>query len=334
MTRRNARVRREETTTSRDTSSAESTSSITYLYTQVMHLRKSTPSARTGPRRPRTSVALGHPSPSDARVLVDSPVHRIGVDISVCDQEHSRLGDRRANLASHVPGTVKFRTGGDSPRPASFMPAADSVKFRNRQSESGWEEHGGLGRCVSVHMTAPSHTPDRPDGCTRNILPPGEGSGGFPLDAEFTELESTAMSAALDAAREGCRGANPLVGAAILTADGKIVTGHHAGAGSAHAEDDVIPTAHELDIDLSASTLFVTLEPGAHRGRTGPCTEAIIAASIPSIVFSSPDPNPLASGGGRILAEAGLRVRSGLHRDRARELNARWVETMTASRPF
>src|SRR5699024_4412727 len=305
MTRRNARVRREETTTSRDTSSAESTSSITYLYTHVMHLRQSTPSARTGPRRPRTSVALGHPSPSDARVLVDSPVHRIGVDISVCDQEHSRLGDRRANLASHVPGTVKFRTGGDSPRPASFMPAADSVKFRNRQSESGWEEHGGLGRCVSVHMTAPSHTPDRPDGCTRNILPPGEGSGGFPLDAEFTELESTAMSAALDAAREGCRGANPLVGAAILTADGKIVTGHHAGAGTAHAEVDVITTAHDLDIDLSASTLFVTLEPCSHRGRTGPCTEAIIAASIPSIVFSCLDPNPLASGGGRILAEAG-----------------------------
>lgn len=154
------------------------------------------------------------------------------------------------------------------------------------------------------------------------------------MDAEFTELESTAMSAALDAAREGCRGANPLVGAAILTADGKIVTGHHAGAGTAHAEVDVITTAHDLDIDLSASTLFVTLEPCSHRGRTGPCTEAIIAASIPSIVFSSPDPNPLASGGGRILAEAGLRVRSGLHRDRAHELNGRWVETMTASRPF
>jgi diaminohydroxyphosphoribosylaminopyrimidine deaminase/5-amino-6-(5-phosphoribosylamino)uracil reductase len=113
------------------------------------------------------------------------------------------------------------------------------------------------------------------------------------LDAEFTELESTAMSAALDAAREGCRGANPLVGAAILTVDGKIVTGHHAGAGTAHAEVDVITTAHDLDIDLSASTLFVTLEPCSHRGRTGPCTEAIIAASIPSIVFASPDPNPL-----------------------------------------
>src|SRR5699024_7764934 len=123
-------------------------------------------------------------------------------------------------------------------------------------------------------------------------------------------------------------------GAAILTVDGKIVTGHHAGAGTAHAEVDVITTAHDLDIDLSASTLFVTLEPCSHRGRTGPCTEAIIAASIPSIVVSSPDPNPLASGGRRILAEAGLRVRSGLHRDRAHELNGRWVETMTASRPF
>src|SRR5699024_4212297 len=107
-----------------------------------------------------------------------------------------------------------------------------------------------------------------------------------------------------------------------------------AGAGTAHAEVDVITTAHDLDIDLSASTLFVTLEPCSHRGRTGPCTEAIIAVSIPSIVFSSPDPNPLASGGGRILPCAGLRVRAGLHPDRAHELNGRRVKTMTASRPF
>ncbi len=176
--------------------------------------------------------------------------------------------------------------------------------------------------------------PRHPDGCTRNILPPGEGSGGFLLDAEFTELESTAMSAALDAAREGFRGANPLVGAAVLTADGQIVTGHHAGAGTAHAEVDVITTAHDLDIDLSTATLFVTLEPCSHRGRTGPCTEAIIAARIPSVVFASPDPNPRASGGGRILAEAGLQVRSGLHREDAQALNARWAQTMAELRPF
>ena len=129
--------------------------------------------------------------------------------------------------------------------------------------------------------------------------------------AEFTELESAAMTAALNAAREGFRGANPLVGAAILTNDGQIVTGHHRGAGTPHAEVDAITTAHDLDIDLSAATLFVTLEPCSHYGRTGPCTEAIRSAGIPSVIFAAPDPNPLAAGGGEILAEAGLTVRSG-----------------------
>lgn len=152
--------------------------------------------------------------------------------------------------------------------------------------------------------------------------------------AEFTDLESAAMTAALNAAREGVRGANPLVGAAILTADGQIVTGHHGGAGTPHAEVDAITTAHDLDIDLSTSTLFVTLEPCNHHGRTGPCTEAIINAGIPSVVFASPDPNPVAAGGGQTLAEAGLTVRSGLHEDDSRTLNARWVRSTAEARPF
>ncbi|TGD29688.1 bifunctional diaminohydroxyphosphoribosylaminopyrimidine deaminase/5-amino-6-(5-phosphoribosylamino)uracil reductase RibD [Brevibacterium sp. S22] len=142
------------------------------------------------------------------------------------------------------------------------------------------------------------------------------------------------MTAALNAAREGFRGANPLVGAAILTADGQIVTGHHGGAGTPHAEVDAITTAHDLHIDLTTSTLFVTLEPCAHHGRTGPCTEAIIAAEIPSVVFASPDPNPLAAGGGDTLAEAGLTVRSGLHGQDSRALNARWVRSTAEARPF
>ena len=159
--------------------------------------------------------------------------------------------------------------------------------------------------------------------------------GAQPGDAaEFTDLESAAMTAALNAAREGVRGANPLVGAAILTADGQIVTGHHGGAGTPHAEVDAITTAHDLDIDLTTSTLFVTLEPCAHHGRTGPCTEAIINAAIPSVVFAAPDPNPLAAGGGQTLAEAGLTVRSGLNEEDSRALNSRWVRSTAEARPF
>lgn len=154
------------------------------------------------------------------------------------------------------------------------------------------------------------------------------------MDAEFTELESTAMTAALDAAKDGFRGANPLVGAAILTKNGQIVTGRHAGAGTPHAEVDAITNAHDLDIDLSAATIFVTLEPCAHRGRTGPCTEAIIDAGIPELVYACPDVNAIASGGAQILAEAGLRVRSGLHHRKAQALNARWTTAVTHGRPF
>lgn len=154
------------------------------------------------------------------------------------------------------------------------------------------------------------------------------------MDAGFTELESTAMSAALNAAREGYRGANPLVGAAILTHDGQIVVGHHAGAGSPHAEVDAITTAIDRNVDLATSTLLVTLEPCAHRGRTGPCTQAIIDAGIPDVVFALSDSNGVASGGEYILAEAGVRVRSGLGRGESLALNARWRAAVDAGRPF
>lgn len=124
--------------------------------------------------------------------------------------------------------------------------------------------------------------------------------------------DHAAMSAALTAARDGRRGANPLVGAAIRAADGQIVTGRHLGAGTPHAEVDAITTAHRHGIDLTTSTLFVTLEPCAHTGRTGPCTQAILDAGIPDVVFALPDTTEPAGGGGALLAEAGVRVRSGL----------------------
>lgn len=154
------------------------------------------------------------------------------------------------------------------------------------------------------------------------------------MQAGFTDLETTAMSAALQAARNGHRGANPLVGASILTRDSQIVIGHHAGVGSPHAEVDAITTAIDLGVDLTETTLFVTLEPCNHTGRTGPCAQAIIAAGIPDVVFALPDSNDVAVGGEATLVEAGIRVRSGLGRDESLALNARWRRAVDAERPF
>jgi diaminohydroxyphosphoribosylaminopyrimidine deaminase/5-amino-6-(5-phosphoribosylamino)uracil reductase len=151
---------------------------------------------------------------------------------------------------------------------------------------------------------------------------------------DFTAAETTAMDAALDAALHGRRGANPLVGAAVLSPDGSIVTGFHAGAGSPHAEVEALRRARERGVDLSVSTLLVTLEPCHHRGRTPPCTAAILAAGVPDVVYAVPDPHPGASGGDGALRAAGVRVRSGLRHHEAGGLNSGWLRAKAAGRPF
>jgi diaminohydroxyphosphoribosylaminopyrimidine deaminase/5-amino-6-(5-phosphoribosylamino)uracil reductase len=151
---------------------------------------------------------------------------------------------------------------------------------------------------------------------------------------EFTGGEFAAMHAALDAALRGRRGANPLVGAAVLGRDGSIATGMHRGPGTAHAEIGAISAARERDIDLSTATLLVTLEPCHHTGRTGPCTEAIIGSGLRDVVFALPDPNPVAAGGAAALVTAGVRVRQGLMAEDARRLNPGWLAAVADARPF
>lgn len=151
----------------------------------------------------------------------------------------------------------------------------------------------------------------------------------------FSADETRAMEHALQAALQGPRGANPLVGAVVVGPDGRqLVTGYHRGAGTAHAEADAIAQAAAVGLDLSGCTMVVTLEPCDHVGRTGPCTQAIIDAGITDVVYAVDDPHDPAAGGAATLRAAGVRVRSGLGADESLDLNRQWFEAVAAKRPF
>ncbi|MCU1523009.1 MAG: riboflavin biosynthesis protein RibD [Arthrobacter sp.] len=163
----------------------------------------------------------------------------------------------------------------------------------------------------------------------------GQKAGVDLSGAGFSVAEIAAMDAALEAALQGPRGANPLVGAVVMAADGtRLVTGHHRGAGTAHAEADVIAQAAAAGHDLSGTTMLVTLEPCNHCGRTGPCAQAIIDAGITDVVYAVDDPHDPAAGGAATLRAAGVRVRSGLAAVAALDLNRRWFNAVAVKRPF
>lgn len=147
--------------------------------------------------------------------------------------------------------------------------------------------------------------------------------------------EMMAMEHALVLAGQGVRGANPLVGAVIIDDDGAMVaTGAHLGAGTDHAEVAALKDAVLQGVDPAGCTMVVTLEPCNHTGRTGPCTEAILAAGIRRVVYAASDPNPDAAGGAGLLAGRGVEVAGGLLADAATELNRRWLAAMQDQRPF
>lgn len=123
-------------------------------------------------------------------------------------------------------------------------------------------------------------------------------------------VDRAPMQRALRAALAGPAGdPNPRVGAVVLDASGQVVgTGHHAGAGTPHAEVIALAEAGER---ARGGTAYVTLEPCSHTGRTGPCTDALLQAGIAEVVYAVPDPSPVAGGGGQVLAEQGVQVRTG-----------------------
>ncbi|MFN8059383.1 MAG: bifunctional diaminohydroxyphosphoribosylaminopyrimidine deaminase/5-amino-6-(5-phosphoribosylamino)uracil reductase RibD [Vicinamibacterales bacterium] len=126
---------------------------------------------------------------------------------------------------------------------------------------------------------------------------------------------------------------NPMVGAIVADGDGAIVaTGYHARAGDAHAE---IVALMGAGARARGATLYCTLEPCCHHGRTGPCVEAIVQAGIVRVVAPTEDPNPLVSGGGvRYLRAHGVRVDLGVCEAEARRLNEAFFTSVVRGRPF
>jgi diaminohydroxyphosphoribosylaminopyrimidine deaminase/5-amino-6-(5-phosphoribosylamino)uracil reductase len=130
----------------------------------------------------------------------------------------------------------------------------------------------------------------------------------------------------------GTTSPNPRVGAVVVSADGVVVgQGAHERAGGPHAE--VVALEH-AGPRARGATLYCSLEPCAHTGRTGPCVERIVAAGITRVVAAMQDPNPRVSGAGfGFLRAHGVAVDQGLAEAEARALNAPFVTWITAGRP-
>lgn len=154
---------------------------------------------------------------------------------------------------------------------------------------------------------------------------------------DATTAERAAMRRSLELAGQGPgRGPNPRVGCVLLDADGvTIAEGHHRGAGTPHAEVEALRQATETRGPDAArgTTAVVTLEPCSHRGRTGPCVDALLAAGVARVVHAQHDPNPAAAGGAARLRAAGVDVEGGLLADEATALNATWTRAQQLGRP-
>ncbi len=135
---------------------------------------------------------------------------------------------------------------------------------------------------------------------------------------------------------------NPMVGALILRGNEVIGEGFHCRFGVAHAEANAIRNAKDAGHDVKGATLYVTLEPCAHRGKTPPCCEAIIEAGLQKVVIAAEDPLWKQHAGGEnkrqrgidVLRGAGLEVETGLCRDSAVMLNAAFYKRAATNMPL
>src|SRR5687767_3669288 len=151
----------------------------------------------------------------------------------------------------------------------------------------------------------------------------------------MTPVDEEYLKQTLEEARRGLgqTSPNPAVGA-LLVRDGEVVgRGHHTWAIGKHAEITALEAAGER---ARGATLYINLEPCCHEGRTGPCTEALIAAGVTRVVAAMQDPNPLVAGGGFArLRQAGIAAElSRAVTGEAEKLNEAFIHYMRTGRPL
>ncbi len=149
----------------------------------------------------------------------------------------------------------------------------------------------------------------------------------------MTDLDTFWMRRALAEAERG-RGRvepNPLVGSVVVRDGQAVGIGHHARFGGPHAEVEALTRAGE---NARRGTIYVTLEPCCHVGKTPPCTDAILQAGLVRVVAAMRDPFPKVAGGGLArLREAGMEVEAGLEEEAARRLNAPYLKRLATGVP-
>lgn len=154
------------------------------------------------------------------------------------------------------------------------------------------------------------------------------------METESESADRFWMRRALAEAERG-RGAvepNPMVGAVVVR-DGELVGfGHHTRFGGPHAEVEALERAGDR---ARGGTIYVTLEPCCHVGKTPPCTEAVLKAGVTRVVAAMRDPFPRVAGGGLAqLRQAGLTVEVGLESDASERLNAPYLKRLATGRPY
>jgi diaminohydroxyphosphoribosylaminopyrimidine deaminase/5-amino-6-(5-phosphoribosylamino)uracil reductase len=147
----------------------------------------------------------------------------------------------------------------------------------------------------------------------------------------FSRFDHAIMRRALDRAAKGLftTTPNPRVGCVVTRGEEVIGEGWHERAGGPHAEVRALE-----NVNAEGATVYVTLEPCSHQGRTAPCVDLLVRKKVKRVVAAMRDPDPQAGGGGEKLQAAGIAFEHGLLEDEARELNIGFVSRMTRRRPW